>query len=57
MFSQESGNIIASWKKVVEDLKNKTKDWTGVITSVLSEASNAFGETFTMMGENITDFK
>ena len=53
LFSQESGNIIASWKKVVEDLKNKTKDWTGVITSVLSEASNAFGETFTMMGENL----
>lgn len=53
LFSQESENIIASWKKVVEDLKNKTKDWTEVITSVLSEASNAFGEMFTMIGENL----
>ena len=53
LFSQECENIIASWKKVVEDLKNKTKDWTGVITSVLSEASNAFGEMFTMIGENL----
>lgn len=53
LFNQERENIIASWKKVVEDLKNKTKDWTGVITSVLSEASNVFGEMFTMIGENL----